>query len=204
MGWFDGWWPGSSSSSDPLASVDPKVREFLRRESPVKYQSQAPTAQGSASKTQPTLANAVSEPSAAVEGPDGPAVPKESLYQDGRYAHLWKGYKSRGEVEAETKTDHEKLMDVLEGFKDRKQQIGKAALENCAIQQEEWIDCMKNGAWEDRLQMCRKQVQRFERCYTMQTVCFTPRCAGARTRDTASVLTHFAHRVSSKPSATIP
>jgi hypothetical protein len=44
------------------------------------------------------------------------------------------------------------------------------ALENCADQQEEWTNCMKHGKIEDQLQMCRHQVRRFERCYTMQTV----------------------------------
>ncbi|KAL2755105.1 hypothetical protein ACRALDRAFT_1082650 [Sodiomyces alcalophilus JCM 7366] len=164
MGWLDSWWSDSTKSSDPLASVDPKLREFLKRESPVKYDEPTPdTAPSQAQPPSSAAAPATAEP--AVK----PLVPKESLFQDGRYGHLWKNYKSLGEVEAETKTDHEKLMDVLEGYKARKHTIGKAALENCAIQQEEWISCMKSGAWEDRLQMCRKQVQRFEKCYTMQT-----------------------------------
>ncbi|KAM0335389.1 hypothetical protein ACHAQA_000434 [Verticillium albo-atrum] len=163
MGWLDSWWSDSSKSSDPLASIDPKVREFLQRESPVKYNTAAPTS----SQTTPTPDAAATQK--ALDDPARPLVPKESLYQDGRYAHLWKGYRPQGEIEAESKTDHEKLMDVLEGYKDRKYNLGRAALENCAIQQEEWINCMKNGDWEDRLQMCRKQVQRFERCYTMQT-----------------------------------
>ncbi|ROT39337.1 hypothetical protein SODALDRAFT_323737 [Sodiomyces alkalinus F11] len=163
MGWLDGWWSDSTKSSDPLASVDPKLREFLKRESPVKYHT--PTTQDPApSRTAPSSSNA-----STGEPADKPLVPRESLFQDGRYAHLWKNYKSLGDVEAETKTDHEKLMDVLDGYKERKHTIGKAALENCAIQQEEWISCMKSGAWEDRLQMCRKQVQRFEKCYTTQT-----------------------------------
>ncbi|KAM0288091.1 hypothetical protein ACHAQH_000159 [Verticillium albo-atrum] len=162
MGWLDGWWSGSSKSSDPLASIDPKVREFLNRESPIKYNTVSSTP---SSKPVPEAA----APQAPVDEPARPLVPKESLFQDGRYAHLWKDYRPQGEIEAESKTDHEKLMDVLEGFKDRKYNLGRAALENCAIQQEDWINCMKNGAWEDRLQMCRKQVQRFERCYTMQT-----------------------------------
>ncbi|EGY17353.1 hypothetical protein HYQ45_009261 [Verticillium longisporum] len=163
MGWLDGWWSDAPKTSDPLASIDPKVREFLQRESPVKYN----TASSTPSETKPSTEATAQQ--APVDESARPLVPKESLFQDGRYAHLWKGYKPQGEIEAESKTDHEKLMDVLEGYKDRKYNLGRAALENCAIQQEEWINCMKNGAWEDRLQMCRKQVQRFERCYTMQT-----------------------------------
>ncbi|CAP60367.1 uncharacterized protein PODANS_1_6670 [Podospora anserina S mat+] len=39
MGWFNGWFGGSAdnSSSDPLAHLDPKLREFLQKEAPVKY-----------------------------------------------------------------------------------------------------------------------------------------------------------------------
>lgn len=166
MGWFDSLWP-SAKSSDPLGSIDPKVRDFLQRESPVKYEAKV-DAEARTAEAHAQTSAAASIP--VQEGESAPKVPKESLFQDGRYAHLWKGYRSRGDVENENKTDHEKLMDVLEGFKDRKQMIAQAALENCAIQQDEWINCMKHGDWEDRLQMCRKQVQRFERCYTMQNV----------------------------------
>jgi hypothetical protein len=61
-------------------------------------------------------------------------------------------------------------MDVLEGYKGRKQLIGKAALENCAIQQEAWRKCMTEGSWTDQLQMCSDQVREFEKCYSMQSV----------------------------------
>ncbi|GKT41762.1 uncharacterized protein ColSpa_01943 [Colletotrichum spaethianum] len=186
MGWFDGWFGSSApASDDPLKSLDPKLREFLERESPVKIQQQqqqqAQDAQDKAGRAAEAVATAAAhayaqsqqqQEDAAVAGDpsaDRPKVPKESLFQDGRYAHLWKTYRPYSEIEAETKTDHEKLMDVLDGYKQRKHNIGKAALENCAIQQEEWVNCMKSGEWEDRLQMCRHQVQKFERCYTMQT-----------------------------------
>ncbi|WYZ44141.1 hypothetical protein EsH8_VII_000577 [Colletotrichum jinshuiense] len=179
MGWFDGWFGASASSTaDPLKSLDPKLREFLERESPVKIQQQAQEAENKAARSAEAAATAAAQAYAQAQeqqhgsvagGSGGARVPKESLFQDGRYAHLWKTYRPYSEIEAETKTDHEKLMDVLDGYKQRKHNIGRAALENCAIQQEEWVNCMKSGDWEDRLQMCRRQVQKFERCYTMQT-----------------------------------
>ncbi|TEA15136.1 hypothetical protein C8034_v002588 [Colletotrichum sidae] len=169
MGWLEGWFSSPPPSSDPLRSIDPQLREFLKRESPVKIQQQqekdGQEAARAALPTQTTQPGA----EATSKEPARPKVPKESLFQDGRYAHLWKTYRPYAEIEAETKTDHEKLMDVLDGYKQRKHNIGRAALENCAIQQEEWVNCMKRGDWEDRMQMCRKQVQKFERCYTMQT-----------------------------------
>ncbi|EWY92871.1 hypothetical protein FOYG_06297 [Fusarium oxysporum NRRL 32931] len=163
MGWISSVL-GTDKSSDPLSKLDPSLRDFLEKESPLKYPSNQPTNPPPANQ-QPRNANAAVT---AVE-PQKPVVPSASLYQDGRYAHLWKNYQPLAEIEAETATDHEKLMSVLEAYKERKEAIGKAALENCAEYQEEWVNCMKHGSWEDQMQMCRHQVRRFERCYMMQS-----------------------------------
>ncbi|KAL7908663.1 hypothetical protein GGI35DRAFT_408657 [Trichoderma velutinum] len=157
MGWLPSIFGGDASN--PLSKLDPKLREFLEKESPVKY---IPNQRAASTQRQDAGATAEQKPEPA-------AVPSASLYQDGRYAHLWKNYRPLAEVEEETSTDHDKLMSVLEGYKERKAAIAKAGLENCAPQQEEWINCMKSGSWEDQLQMCRHQVRRFERCYTMQS-----------------------------------
>ncbi|KAL7943138.1 hypothetical protein V8C42DRAFT_329806 [Trichoderma barbatum] len=157
MGWLPSIFGGEASN--PLGKLDPKLREFLEKESPVKY---IPNQRAASTQRQDA-------PAAAERKVEPSAVPSASLYQDGRYAHLWKNYRPLSEVEEETSTDHDKLMSVLEGYKERKAAIAKAGLENCAPQQEEWINCMKSGSWEDQLQMCRHQVRRFERCYTMQS-----------------------------------
>ncbi|RFU76370.1 hypothetical protein TARUN_5862 [Trichoderma arundinaceum] len=157
MGWLPSIFGGDASN--PLGKLDPKLREFLEKESPVKYIPNQP-ATSTQRRDVPAVAESKAEPA---------AVPAASLYQDGRYAHLWKNYRPLAEVEEETSTDHDKLMAVLEGYKERKAAIARAGLENCAPQQEEWINCMKSGSWEDQLQMCRHQVRRFERCYTMQS-----------------------------------
>ncbi|KAL6919459.1 hypothetical protein ACHAPO_003890 [Fusarium lateritium] len=163
MGWISSIL-GTDKSADPLAKLDPSLRDFLEKESPLKY----PTNQS----TNPT--QAVQQPSntnvaVAETQYQKPAAPSASLYKDGRYAHLWKSYRPLAEIEAETASDHDKLMSVLEAYKERKEAIGKAALENCAEYQEEWVNCMKHGSWEDQMQMCRHQVRRFERCYMMQS-----------------------------------
>ncbi|KAK0731816.1 hypothetical protein B0H67DRAFT_565957 [Lasiosphaeris hirsuta] len=171
MGWFDGWFGGSNAASDPLRSLDPKLRDFLSKESPVKYAT-ASDEEHQYQKVQPQPEATAPEPAASANtgsNDNAPAVPPQSLYQDGRYAHLWKSYKPLAAVEAETKSDHEKLMDVLEGYKERKAQIGKAALENCADEQMDWNVCMKSGDWTARMTMCRKEVQKFERCYNTQS-----------------------------------
>ncbi|KAK4084450.1 uncharacterized protein Triagg1_930 [Trichoderma aggressivum f. europaeum] len=145
MGWLPSIFGGDAPN--PLGKLDPKLREFLEKESPVKY---IPNQRAASTRRQDAGAAAESKPEPA-------AVPSASLYQDGRYAHLWKNYRPLAEVEEETSTDHDKLMSVLEGYKERKAAIARAGLENCAPQQEEWINCMKSGSWEDQLQMCRHQ-----------------------------------------------
>ncbi|KAI1465471.1 uncharacterized protein F4812DRAFT_438871 [Daldinia caldariorum] len=170
MGWWDSLW-ASNSSDDPLRNLDPKLREFLERESPVKYstaqQQQQPRAKGEQITAAAAAAPTISEAEEQQKG--APVVPKESQFQDGRYAHLWKTYRPLAEIEAETKSEHEKLMDVLEAYKERKNQIGKAALENCALEQVDWRQCMSNPTVTERMTLCRDQIKKFEKCYMTQT-----------------------------------
>ncbi|KAI1378741.1 hypothetical protein F4677DRAFT_378040 [Hypoxylon crocopeplum] len=168
MGWWDSLWASSSNDSDPLRKLDPKLREFLERESPVKYSTattQAASEEEEEKRRQATAATAKE----GQDEPNQPLVPKASQFQDGRYAHIWKTYRPLAEVEAETKSDHEKLMDVLEGYKERKSQIGKAALENCALEQVDWRKCMTDPSFSERMTLCRSQIKKFERCYMTQT-----------------------------------
>lgn len=185
MGYLDGWW--GRRSDDPLQDLDPKAREFLRKESPIKYDgsSNKPRAQGQDATTAttnspPEVARAAAaaatttseqaQTTAPQAADDSGAVPNESLYKDGRYAHLWKTYRPLAEVESETKTDTEKLQDVLEAFKARKAAIGTAALENCADEQMDWSRCMREGSMRARMTMCSDEVRKFERCFNMQSV----------------------------------
>jgi hypothetical protein len=167
MGWWHSLW-GSNTTDDPLRKLDPKLREYLEKESPVKYTSSQTRQQ---SQARPSLPHDVPE-SDSIEGDrqQATSVPRESQFQDGRYAHLWKNYRPLAEIEAETKSDQEKIMDVLEGYKERKNQIGRAALENCALEQVDWRRCMSSPSVTERFTMCRAEVKKFERCYNMQTV----------------------------------
>ena len=179
MGWFSGSKSqASSSDNDPLRDLDPDLRAFLKKESPVKYE---PTSTPSPPPPQlsPPIAS-TRDPQPAPPPPTDPsappAAPSQSLYPDGRYAHLWSTYKPLSEIEAATKTDQEKLLDVLEGYKQRKADIGRAALENCVLEQEAWENCIKNGGFMARMSMCRAQNKEFERCFTLQNVCLS--CVG--------------------------
>jgi hypothetical protein len=178
MGWF---WGSSSSedtrdgnnSKDPLRNLDPNLREFLAKESPVKYSSSNPpaTASPAAPAPQSVHKSTSTAPATTSNEPAGPKVPPQSLYQDGRYADLWKTYQSQHDVEEQGKSDQEKINDVLEGYKHRKAEIGRAALENCALEQWQVNDCFRNGGWSSRLTLCRAENGEFERCYLMQAVC---------------------------------
>lgn len=170
MGWWDSLWASSSSGDDPLRKLDPKLREFLERESPVKYSAAQAEAETAAKEEAERVATAKRKEEQAAREENRPVVPRESQFQDGRYAHLWKTYRPLAEIEAETKSDHEKLMDVLEGYKERKNQIGKAALENCALEQVDWRQCMTSPTVMERMTMCREQIKKFEKCYMTQTV----------------------------------
>ncbi|RCI13102.1 hypothetical protein L249_0226 [Ophiocordyceps polyrhachis-furcata BCC 54312] len=156
MGWLSSLF-GSGSGTDPVEKLDPKLRAFLERESPVKYEpKQSPPASVVQPSPSPTTTTTTTTTEKEPE-PEKRLVPSESLYQDGRYAHLWKSYRPLSQLELENATDHDRMAAVLEGYKDRKAALAHAALENCALQQEEWVNCMKDGSWEDRLQMCRHQ-----------------------------------------------
>ncbi|KAB8302137.1 hypothetical protein EYC80_005585 [Monilinia laxa] len=167
MGWF---WGDSNDgdkdkSQDPLKDLDPSLREFLKKESPVKYDSTNPTDTATSSQTKSTESNSAN---ATTEDPTKHNVPSQSLYQDGRYAHLWKTYQPQAEVEQAAKSDAEKIQDVIEGYKYRKAEIGRAALENCALEQWDVNECFRSGGWQARLTMCREENRKLERCYTMQ------------------------------------
>ena len=175
MGWF---WGGpndnkpQSSSENPLNNLDPSLRDFLAKESPAKYSSTNPPASSQTpytsqpSSEQPSTAQ--SQPENATE--DGSKVPPQSLYKDGRYAHLWSTYVPQNEVESSSKSDAEKINDVLEGYKQRKAEIGRAALENCALEQWDVNECFRGGRWASRLTLCRAENRKLERCYLMQAV----------------------------------
>lgn len=172
-GWSGTWnsWFGEKSDN-PLGKLDPNVRKFLEKESPVKLNRAQEDAAAAAQQEQvEAQAQAEAAAKAVKENPN--AVPAQSLYQDGRYAHLWKTYRPQAEIENETKTDQEKLHDVLEAFKSRKNAIGAAAMENCAEEQMDWSNCMRSGTLKARMFMCRDEVRKFESCYNMQTVSFT-------------------------------
>ncbi|KAF2140953.1 uncharacterized protein K452DRAFT_229545 [Aplosporella prunicola CBS 121167] len=169
MGWL---WGSSSNASDPTTQLDPSLKKFLDKES-------------ADASTAPALHKEAPKPALPIVQPtptDAPAssqqpkhdtnnknnVPAESLYQDGRYAHLWKTYEPLTAIESRAKSDQEKLSDIISAYNERRENIGRAALENCAVEQIALSDCFRTGSWAARLTMCRAETRELDRCYTMQ------------------------------------
>lgn len=168
-----------SSNTDPLRDLDPSLRAFLEKESPIKYErSENPPPQPPPDHSPQPRLSLPQSPSQSTSPtsefssppPDKNHVPAQSLYPDGRYANLWSTYKPLREIESAHRSDQEKLLDIIEGYKERKAQIGRAALENCAMEQWAVNDCFTNGGWTSRMTMCRAENRGLERCYTMQSV----------------------------------
>lgn len=184
MGWL---WSDKESNGlhdDAYSKLDPALKDFLDKESPLKYQDTlppsqkapppAPSSQDAAPNTyrsqlgidKPGL-NQQKQDSAPQH--DKPEVPPESLFQDGRYAHLWKNYRSLKEIEQTGTSDQDRLAAVVDAYKERKAQIGRAAIENCVLEQITEKDCFSKGDWHARMTMCREENKAFNRCYTMQS-----------------------------------
>lgn len=155
-------WP-FTSSDDPLKKLDPELRKFLEKEAPKSQpppRTQRPAPQNAPSRQDPVTLEAL-----AVD--EQPKVPQQSLYQDGRYAHLWKTYKTGATVDA--KSDSEILKDLTSSYKWRKNEIGKVALENCSFEAMAESDCWKSGSFTSKLWMCRAETKALDRCTNLQT-----------------------------------
>lgn len=186
MGWFWETKPSQTSQgagNDAYHDLDPSLRDFLHKQNPTDH---AGSPSKSAAQPSPTSPSTQSETTYRAQfgldvpglnhdnqnptpKSDRPSVPPESLYPDGRYADLWKTYRSQAEIDTESRSDQDKLAGVLEAVRDRKAAIGRAAVENCVEYQLLERDCYRNGSWMDRMTMCRAQNRAFNRCYSMQS-----------------------------------
>ena len=166
MSWF--W--GKKSQDDPATALDDDLKQFLKDQQPRPYVPADPPAEPPKPQEKfdptPKHSKAPAQPPVAAEAA---ALPKESLFQDGRYKHIWKGYVPQDTLTAATSTPVER---VLSARKDRNQSIHKAALENCAFEEEMQQICFKGGNLSDkvrgRMTMCHQETKAFNRCYQLQ------------------------------------
>ncbi|KIW96608.1 uncharacterized protein Z519_01999 [Cladophialophora bantiana CBS 173.52] len=168
MGWF---WGGKSNQNDPAKDLDDDLKQFLKEQQPRPYvPAEAPIEPLQPSeKLSPTVKPSEQIIPDTIPTAEERPLPKESLFQDGRYKHIWKTYIPQDEITAATSTPVER---VLSARKDRNQSIHKAALENCAFEEEMQQICFKGGNLTDRLRgrmtMCHEETKAFNRCYTLQ------------------------------------
>lgn len=165
MGWL---WGGRNNQSDPAKSLDDDLKQFLNEQQPRPYvpADPPPTAEEKITTIPQSSEQAVPPSNESLEEK---ALPRESLFQDGRYKHIWKTYVPQNEITIATSTPVER---VLEAKKERRQSIHKAALENCAFEEDIQQNCFKGGSWADkmkgRMTMCHEETKAFNRCYTLQ------------------------------------
>jgi hypothetical protein len=136
----------------------------LKKESPLKFD--PPRAQPEKAQTPAQTTTTSSPPPETASTTNYP-----TQYKDGRYADLWKTYQPLNDVENSSKSDQEKISDVIDAYKHRKTEINRAALENCALEQWAVQECFDYGGWSAKMTMCRKENRKFNRCYELQAVC---------------------------------
>jgi hypothetical protein len=162
-----GWLWGSSSSSP--SNLDPSLQKILDDQKN-SQPSSLPTSTRQTTYTQQLreTGDLPQRPQDAPSQPQEPKVPPQSLYPDGRYAHLWKNYEPQHVVSSRGETELDKLRRLSDESESRRVKLGQAALENCVFEQLAELDCLKNGGPARRLTMCRPEKQLFNRCYEMQ------------------------------------
>ncbi|KAI1621325.1 hypothetical protein EDD37DRAFT_111967 [Exophiala viscosa] len=162
MGWL---WGGNKTQNDPAKALDSDLKQFLDEQQPRPYvPAEVPKA------PEAPTSKPVEQPVPATEKPaEARPLPRESLFQDGRYKDIWKTYVPQNDIAVATSTPVER---VLAARKDRRQTIHKAALENCAFEEELQQECFKSDDLTKRLKgrmtMCHEETKAFNRCYTLQ------------------------------------
>jgi len=158
-----GWLWGSGDSSAAKDKLDPSLRDFLDKEAPTGPKPALP------SKPVEKPREIAPSPQSQAALQEKPTVPPQSQFQDGRYAHLWKDYVPQRELEGRGKTEQDKLRDIVDAYNDRKAEIGRVAMENCALEYMAQFQCFQKPNWWQASTVCREESQKFNRCYDVQS-----------------------------------
>ena len=159
MSWF--W--GKKKDEDPTKSLDSDLKQFLDSQQPKTYTPTpaAPIPEDKSLRAQSSPANKSDE--------EEFQLPKESLYQDGRYKDLWKTYVPHSRIEGQVVTPVQRIIDAK---KDRKASLTQAALQNCAFEEELKRTCYMEGDAYNKLRgrftLCNRETKAFNRCFTLQ------------------------------------
>lgn len=160
MGWL---WGSKSEDSDVVKNLDPSLRNFLNNQK--SRPAVPPTEPATPYLDQVKVSPVPSSPTTN----SGPKVPPQSQFQDGRYADLWKNYKPLAQVEDATKTDQQRMRDLMDDQTSKKAFLGMMALENCAMEQWAEQECLNGPASVSRALLCRAENRAFSRCFETQS-----------------------------------
>lgn len=164
MPWF---WGSSNGDKDPTKSLDPDLKQFLEEQQPKSYTPTSQPPKQNERKKEPIQQQL--DPLNSQQTLEDRPLPKESLFQDGRYKHLWKTYVPQSEIENATVTPVERL---ISSKKDRRSAIHQAALENCAFEEQLQQDCLsgsgRSSTFYSTLTMCKAETKSYNRCYQLQ------------------------------------
>lgn len=157
MGWL--WSSGNGTNDD----LDSSLQDFLKKEAPTGPKPSLPSPTPKQKPAEPTSPT----PSTQPEAP--PVVPPQSQFQDGRYAHLWKNYTPQHILDDRGKNEQDKLRDLVDAYNDRRANIGRVAMENCALEYLEQFECFQHPkTWMSMGTLCNAESRRFNRCHEMQ------------------------------------
>ena len=166
MGWL---WGSKNGHDDPMSTLDDDLKQFLKEQQPRPYVSDAPSNTPTAAKEPPAAEVHRVGVAQDIAPTSDSSVPQESLFQDGRYKDLWKTYVPQASIDTVTATPFER---VIEARKDRRHAIHRAALENCAFEEELKNQCFSTGSLANRIRatmtMCHAETKTFNRCYGLQ------------------------------------
>lgn len=161
------WLWGKKSEQDPTKSLDSDLKQFLDSQQPKPYTTT--TEQQIQQVGKPKTVEVELPKTTPISDPEEPAVPKESLFQDGRYKDLWKTYVPQKELVEISSTPAERIMNAK---KDRKASLSEAALENCAFEEELKRNCFTQGDSLNRIRarmtLCNRETKAFNRCFQLQ------------------------------------
>jgi len=156
MGWL---WGSDGKSTDQL---DASLQDFLKKEAPTGPKPSLPAPAAKPADVSPTPTQDAA--------PAQPAIPPQSQFQDGRYAHLWKNYTPQDILDERGKNEQDKLRDLVDQYNDRRAGIGRIAMENCALEYMEQFECFRHPkTWLSLGTLCNAESRKFNRCYDMQS-----------------------------------
>lgn len=160
---MDWLWGKKEPNKDPTKSLDKDLKQFLDEQTPKPYAPAQPTPVAPKDNSLQSSSVAPGIPSPEQQ------VPKESLFQDGRYKDLWKTYVPQHQLEAVNSNPAQQLVDAK---KERKASLHAAALENCAFEEELKRNCFNVGDTANRIRarmtMCNQETKAFHRCFQLQ------------------------------------